>query len=273
MNIANSILPFLVILFTGLFTAGISAANSQSIYGNIELAQSTSPAKTDSDITLEEILDKHYEARGGEEAWEQVESLKFTGVMYTKDALFNVAAVYKRPDLCRLDFQAGRIYFIEAFDGKIPWQMNPGMKTRPQIMKGKRAKEMIDTCDFEGPLINSKKKSHKIKYLGEQTVDGRSAYVLEVTLNTGNIDKYFIDPETFLPYMVQGTSTIQDQIVSTTVKLDQYMEIDGITVPFDYEFIVDGNPSPETMEIRTIELNTEIDDSIFNLPKRPQDLR
>ncbi len=273
MNTTNSLLALFITVLVGFHPAGLAAAADIDNRSHIELAQVETPPKTGTKITLQEILDKYYEARGGEQAWEKIETLKFTGAMHTEKAVFNTAAVYKRPDRCRLDFQSGRIYFVEAFNGQIPWQMNPGMRTGPHIMKGKRAKEMIDTCDFEGPLINSKKKGHTIEYLGEQTVDGRTAYVLEVTLNTGNIDTYYLDPETFLPFMVRGTTTIQEQTVNTEVKLDKYLEIDGIIVPFDYEFIVDGNPLSETLEIRTIELNKEIEDHIFNLPKRPRDLR
>ena len=237
---------------------------------HLEVAQKET---TDSKITLEGILERHYEAKGGKEAWDSVNTLKFTGNMYAKEATFKTAAVYKRPDMCRLDFQAGRLYFMESYNGEIAWQMNPADNKGPQILKGKRAKEMVDTCDFEGPLVDHKKKGHKIKYLGEKESDGRSAYVLQVTLETGNIDTYYLDTKTYLPFMVKGSTTLQDQTVNTTVKVGEYIETGDIVIPFSYEFIVDGSSSPETLKITTIELNKDMDDNIFGLPKRPQDLR
>ncbi len=73
--------------------------------------------------------------------------------------------------------------------------------------------------------------------------------------------------------MVKGKTTIQDQIVDTTIMISEYLEIGDILIPFSFEFLVEGNSSPETLKIKTVELNPEIDDDIFKLPKRPQDLR
>lgn len=267
-----------VLVFTILInvrTAGTLAIAEDIKKTGIEVAlQETEKeeTKSNSKITLKEILKKYYQAIGGPKAWQAVDSYKFAGSMYTKEITFKTAAVFMRPDLCRLDFQAGNLYFMESFDGKIPWQMNPGRGNRAEILKGKRAKEMIDTCDFEGPLINHKQKGHKIKYLGKEKIEDRWGYVLEVQFKTGNTDTYYLDTKTFLPFMVKGKTIIQDQIVNTTINISEYIEIGDIIIAFSYEFLVEGNPSPEILKIKTIQLNSEIDDKIFKLPKRPQDL-
>jgi zinc protease len=224
-------------------------------------------------LTVKEILSKHYDAIGGDEAWKLIETLKFTGSMYTKDTTFKTAGIYKRPNICRVDYQSGRLYFMEAYDGKVAWQMNPTISRKPEILKGKRASEMMDTCDFDGLLIDYEGKGHKIRYMGTENIEGRNAYLLEVKSRTGNTDIYYLDKKTYLPFMIKGETTIQDQTVDTTIKLDEYIEIENIKIPFSYEFIVDGNPSSENLKIKTIELNSEFDDDIFHLPKQPRDLR
>jgi len=254
-----------------LLMIGISFSNAFSQTGgeNEKSAQNdTSP-----NISQYEILENHYKAIGGDEAWKAVETLKFTGSMYTKEATFKTAGIYKRPNICRIDYQAGALYFMEAYDGKIAWQMNPGTRAGPQILEGKRAKKMVDTCDFEGLLVDHKKKGHKIKYLGTEEVKDRGAYVLEVTSNAGNTDKYYLDSKTYLPFMVKGKTEIQNQLVETTIMIDEYIEIGEITIPFSYEFIVDGNPSTETLKIKTVELNDEFDDTMFSPPKLRRNLR
>ena len=250
-----------------LFVLQVSFVEASDNSAHIVVAQ-----KDSGDVSLDQILSKHYEARGGEKAWQDIKTLKFTGSMRTSAGMFKTAAIYKRPDLCRLDFQSGRLYFIEAYDGTTPWQINPGI-TKPEIMKGKRAKEMIDTCDFEGPLVDSKKKGHKIKYKGVEKIEDRSAYVLEIALSTGNVDTYYLDTETYLPFMVKGSTTIQGNTVDTTVKVDEYIEVGSVIIPFNYEFIVDGNPDIETLQIKTIEFNKEFVHELFTLPKNPADLR
>lgn len=272
--LATSILLFIILLNIQELSALAVTEEIKNI--NIEIALQKiekEEGKSNPKITLKEILEKHYQAKGGAEAWQAVDTIKFTGSMYTKEATFKTAAIFKRPDLCRLDFQAGRWYFMESFDGKIPWQMNRGTRGGAEILKGKRAKEMIDTCDFEGPLIGHDLKGHKIKYLGKEKTGDNWGYVLEVKLKTGNTDIYYLDTQTFLPFMVKSSTTIQDQVVQTTINVGEYLEIGDIQIPFSYEFIVDGNPLIETLKIRTVELNPEIDNNMFRIPKRPQDLR
>lgn len=271
----SNLLPALILLISYSNSNALDESNNIVSRG-FEVAQnetqSTKPVPTD-EISLNQILDNHLKAIGGREAWQKIETLKVRGHMFTSKATFRVAALYKRPDLCRLDFQAGRMYFVEAYDGKTPWQMNHTTTTSAQILTGKRAKEMIDTCDFDGPLVDHKKKGHKIKFLGEQKVDERNAYVLKVNLTTGNLDTYYIDTETFLPFMIKGKTTIQENIVNTTIKIGEYIELSDIVVPFSFEFIVDGNPDTETLQIKTVEINSDLPNDLFDMPKRPEDLR
>lgn len=272
--LATSILLFIILLNIQELSALAVTEEIKNI--NIEIALQKiekEEGKSNPKITLKEILEKHYQAKGGAEAWQAVDTIKFAGGMYTKETTFKTAAIFKRPNLCRLDFQADKWYFMESFDGKIPWQMNRGTRSGAIILKGKRAKEMIDTCDFEGPLIDHDLKGHKIKYLGKEKIGDNWGYVLEVKLKTGNTDIYYLDTQTFLPFMVKSSTTILDQVVQTTINVGEYLEIGDIQLPFSYEFIVDGNPSIETLKIKTVEINPEIDNNIFRLPKRPQDLR
>jgi len=272
--LATSILVLIILLNIQELSALAVTEEIKNI--NIEVALQKidkEEGKSNPKITLKEILEKHYQAKGGAEAWQAVDTIKFAGGMYTKETTFKTAAIFKRPNLCRLDFQVGKWYFMESFDGKIPWQMNRGTRSGAIILKGKRAKEMIDTCDFEGPLIGHDLKGHQIKYLGKEKIGDNWGYVLEVKLKTGNTDIYYLDTQTFLPFMVKSSTTILDQVVQTTINIGEYLEIGDIQLPFSYEFIVDGNPSIETLKIKTVELNPEIDNNIFRLPKRPQDLR
>ncbi len=106
-----------------------------------------------------------------------------------------------------------------------------------------------------------------------EKIEDKYAYVLEISLSTGNVDTYYLYTETYLPFMVKGSTTIQGKTVSTTVNVGEYIEIDNVLIPFGYEFIVDGNPDIETLEIKTIQFNKEFDHELFTLPKNPADLR
>jgi len=181
-------------------------------------------------------------------------------------------AVYKRPNQCRLDFRLKNIHMIESYDGTTPWTKNPLLGiTKPVELKGDQATKILKTCEFDAPLINHKEKGHELEYLGVEDVDGRKAYVIKIDHKIDDGETYFIDADTFLPFMVQGTTDINgvSKIVITLV--DNYIETRDIVIPYHYEFAVEDGKGVEILDIKSVELNSEVDESIFLMPRNAKD--
>lgn len=230
--------------------------------------EKTTPA---GDSEVDTILAKYFDAIGGRASWTDVKTLKYTGKMHSMGKLFQMAIVYKRPDKCRIDFSLGHIYFIQSYDGKEAWKYNPTTQgSQPEILEGDDARSLIETCDFDGPLIDYSSKGIKAELVGKENVDGREAYIVKITYPSGNIDNYYLDTKTYLPFMVKGTTKRDGKVVPSTTTIDQYIDTGGVVLPYYFKFQAEGEDSEE-INVATVEINPELDDSVFSFPRRLED--
>ncbi len=224
------------------------------------------------DTNLDAILSGYYEAIGGPEKWNAVNIIKYTGKMNSMNKQFLAAFVYERPDKCRLDFSLGHIYFIQAYDGQQGWKYNPTAPgSKPEALEGEELDDIRETCDFDGPLIDPEKKGHKVEYMGKENIEGKDAYKLKVTFNTGNVDYYYLDAETYLPFLVKGTTKVNDKETPTTTTIGDYIETGGVLLPYNLKYDVEGTEDSEVLRISTVEINPEIDETMFSFPRRIED--
>lgn len=232
--------------------------------------EKTAPVQTDMD--LDTILTKYFDAIGGPAKWKDVSTLKYTGKMDSMGKLFQMAIVYKRPDKCRIDFSLGHIYFIQSYDSRDAWKFNPTTQgSAPELLKGNDAEDLKETCDFDGPLIDYKQKGHKLELMGMEKVDGREAYKIKVAFKSGNVDYYYLDAKTYLPFLVKGTSKVKDKEVPSTTTIGQYIETGGLMLPYYFKFDVKDGNGAEEVKVSTVEINPKLDDTIFSFPRRVED--
>jgi len=230
----------------------------------------TVPSGTDTDVDT--ILTKYFEAIGGPEKWNEVKTLKYTGKMDSMGKLFQMAIVYKRPDKCRIDFSLGHIYFIQSYDGKEAWKYNPTTEgNKPEVLEGDDANDLLETCDFDGPLVDPKSKGIKVELVGKETIEGREAYNLKVTFKSGNVDNYYLDAKTYLPFMVKGTTKQNGKVLPSTTTIEQYIDTGGVIIPYYFKFDAEGGEGSEVIKVSTVELNAKLDDTVFSFPRRVED--
>jgi outer membrane lipoprotein-sorting protein len=230
----------------------------------------TVPSGTDGDVDT--ILTKYFEAIGGPARWNEVKTLKYTGKMNSMGKLFQMAIVYKRPDKCRIDFSLGHIYFIQSYDGREAWKYNPTTEgSKPEVLEGDEAEDLLETCDFDGPLVDPKSKGIKVELAGKEKIDGREAYNLKITFKSGNADNYYLDAKTYLPFMVKGTTKQDGKVLPSTTIIDQYIDTGGVTIPYYFKFDAKGGEGSEIIKVSTVELNAKLDDSVFVFPRRIED--
>lgn len=224
------------------------------------------------DTELDAILSGYYDAIGGPEKWNAIKTIKYTGKMNSMGKIFLTAFVYQRPDKCRLDFSVGNIYFIQAYDGEQGWKYNPtAPRGKPEALEGEDLDDIKETCDFDGPLIDYDKKGHKVEYMGKEEINGKDGYKLKITFNTGNVDYYYLDAETYLPFLVKGTTKVNDKDAPSTTHIGDYIETGGVMLPYDFKYDVEGSDASEILKISTVEINPELDETMFKFPRRVED--
>lgn len=217
--------------------------------------------------TVDEIVAKNLQSKGGIEKLKALKSLKMIGKVSVQGMEMPMVMYFKRPNLMKqeVDFQGQKI--ITLFDGEKLWQINPLMGSgEPIELTGNQAESTKEQADFDGPFVNHKEKGIKIELLGTEDVEGTPTYKLKVTKKDGKEMIYYLEANSCLEIKVESTADMQGTPVTVSTLFSDYKEVEGLKFPFS--IIVSGTQAGETQVIwEAIEINPELEDSLFKVSK------
>jgi outer membrane lipoprotein-sorting protein len=224
------------------------------------------------DLTLDQVLAKHYDAVGGLDNWQNVQTMRVTGRMTLMPGTEAPAVMtMKRPSKMRMEFTFQGMTGIQAYDGTAAWMVMPFMgKTEAEPMPPDMSKDVIEQADFDGPLMGYREAGHQIELLGVVDVEGTKAYDLKVTLKGGDVQHHFLDAEYFVPIKIVGNRTMQGNTVEYEQILSDYKDVGGLMIAHSIEVKTKGAPTGQVITIDNVELNVPVEDAIFTMPKAGQ---
>lgn len=216
--------------------------------------------------TLDEIVARHIEARGGAEKLKAIQSVRFTRTVATPFADLKVVIHRKRPHLLRVE---------QTVSGQPPVARGVGATEAWDTIQGKvvvRPPQAFADArdldgDFDGLLVDWKAKGHTVVLEGKERLPGGEAFKLKVTTKTGASGHIYLDAGTFLDRRhVNLTSNRQAQVV---IDFAGWRDVDGVKFPFDITEERTGKAPVQTLVTytETIETNVPIDDAMFATPK------
>jgi len=218
--------------------------------------------------TADEVIAKNIQARGGADKLAGVQTIKATATMAMGPGMEAPGVlIQKRGNMARLEFTIQGLTAVQAYDGKDAWQIMPFTgKKDPEMMSADEAKDIQETADIDGPLVDYKSKGNQVELQGKDKIEGTDAFKLKVTLKNGDVQTIYIDADSFLEIKEETKRTVRgtDQIVESSI--GDYKEVNGLIFPFAVESGVKGSPQKEKLTISKIELNVPADDSIFKMP-------
>jgi hypothetical protein len=220
--------------------------------------------------SVDELVAKHIEARGGAEKLKGIKSVRIEGLTVNAGQGFELATVLlaSRPDAVRTELTLQGLTIIRAYDGKEGWAVNPfrGRKD-PEKLSADLAKEMAYQADFDGPLVDYKAKGNKVDYLGIEDVDGTEAHKLKVTRANGDVDTIWLDPDYFLQIRVLEQHRIRGTEVEQESDFGDYEQVDGVYFPFSIESGGKGETEKgQKFTVNKVELNVPADEGQFRFP-------
>ena len=220
------------------------------------------------DPTIDEILAKNTEAKGGIEKLRAVNSVRFTGNMAMGGGMeAPFVMTKKRAEMVRLEFTIQGMTGVQAYDGATAWMVMPFMgKKDPEAMSGDMLKEMKEQADFDGPFIDYAKKGHKIELLGKADIEGTSAWKLKLTTKDGTESVIYLDADSHLEIKSEAKRKVQGQEMEGEQSFGNYKEVEGMLFPTSMEMKPKGAPSGQTITIDKIEINPTVADDLFKMP-------
>jgi outer membrane lipoprotein-sorting protein len=216
--------------------------------------------------TLDEVVARSLEARGGLEKLKAVQSIRVSGQVSAGDRKAKIVIEVKRPALIRIDTVVDGARAVQAFDGKTAWGIPPVGSGRAERLPAEAARAMAEDFDIDGPLIDYRAKGHRVELLGTARVGGREAYEIRVTRKTGGVETHFLDVSSGLPVRVETKRVVQGTEIEGESEIGDYREVGGVRWPFSIRSGTRGRPETQTLTVETIEVNPALDDARFRMP-------
>lgn len=219
--------------------------------------------------TVEEILHNYFENIGGKDKWANIKSMKIEGTMSMQGMVLPLTIYSKAPNKEYVEMNVLGKTIIQAFDGETSWKINPFQGgTTPQKGTPEETKK-ASKGQFENDFINYKDKGHTLTLEGKEEIEGTLCFKLKMVKVTGEVIIHFFDEETYIPIMIR-TIVINEDLLEANVAevyFSDYNEVgDGMYMAFFTESKMDGQILQE-MTIEKVEINLEINDAQFEMPK------
>ena len=245
---------FLLVLAT-LFTFAGSAASAQ---------------------TVDELVARHVEARGGYDKLKAIQTIKITRTVATPFTSVEVVTYKKRPNLLRIEqTPKGQTTAIpRGVNAQGAWDIVQGkvvMRPEPLALEGRET-----DADFDGLLVDWKEKGHTVTYDGREKVGTTDTHKLTVTTRSGVVREVYLDANTYLEAQIVGKVRLPQmdpktkafRSNDTTLVFSDYRDVNGVKFPFAIDEERTGGPITQSLATftSTIELNVPMEDSLFAPP-------
>ncbi len=214
--------------------------------------------------TAEEIVAKHIEATGGNDAYKGIKTAKMVGKTQVgpgMEAPMSITSVNNKAFRMELTIQG--MTMIQAVNGDKGWKVVPFQgNPEPQPMTPEEVKMMASQLDLTGDFYDYKAKGNQIEYVGTDDMEGTEVYKLKVTKKNGTVLYHYLDKSTYYDLKQTQKVTVQDKEMESATTYSNYKKTNiGLVMPFT----MSGDMSGE-MQWTSIEINPKVEESIFNMP-------
>lgn len=224
--------------------------------------------------TVDEVLAKNAEAKGGLDKIRAVKSMRVTATITIGPGMEAPAVIeQKRGEKVRLDitFQGMTLTPMVLNGNDSGWKLMPIQgNPNPEALSPEEMKDALEQADMDGFLIDYKAKGHTVEYLGTEKVEGTDAYKVKVTLKSGDVRTVYIDKDSDLEIKIESKSMRRGAEVEGDTNLGDYKDVDGLIMAHSIDSGQKGAPGRQTITISKIEINPEIDDTRFVMPAKKE---
>jgi len=239
-----------------------------SILAFLLVSVDASPSRAE---TADQILAKVFTARGGLVKIRALKAQRVTGrISFGSDASGPFTVELKRPLKMHMEITLQNLTMVRVYDGQSGWANNPFTgKMNPDPMTEEDLKNISEEADFDGPLIDHRKKGNQVELLGKDKVGDKDVFRLKLTTKNGDIRYYLFDAGSFLLLKWEGKRHVEGKEFPVESYFSDYRDVDGLKFAFEIDSGNSANDLTQKLTIDKIELNPQFPDSEFNKPATP----
>ncbi|MEQ9403964.1 MAG: outer membrane lipoprotein-sorting protein [Cyclobacteriaceae bacterium] len=227
------------------------------------------------DATVDEIINGYFENTGGVDNWKKLKGIRMKAKVNQQGMEFPLEMVQMTDGRQYTKFNVqGTDFYQGVYDGENLWSINMQSMKAEKSDAETTANFKLNLNDFPDSFLDYKEKGYKVELMGRETIDGAETYKIKLTKEPLTIDGkevedvtfYYFDTEAFIPIAQDAEVKAGPGAGSIgRVTMSDYQEVEGLYFPFAMtQGVKDGPSSPLTIE--SIEVNPEIDASVFKFP-------
>jgi hypothetical protein len=167
-----------------------------------------------------------------------------------------------RPNLFRYELSDGSATMVKAFDGKVGWHSKDGAV---EMMAADKV-AMMKSKGFDDPLIDPAASGARVELEGHERLDGAPVFVLKLTLGNGDVQRRYIDAQSYREVKRVATWTYDGKPVTKTVVFSDFKTVDGVTMAMKHSYERDGKWG--TYTVNKVELDAPVKTALFSPPAR-----
>ena len=174
----------------------------------------------------------------------------------------------KRPRKSRVEVRFRGQTAIQVFDGTTGWKVRPFLgRHEVEPYNAEEMRIAAQQTELDGPLMDYAAKGSRLELVGNEPVEGHDAYKLRITSDTGMSRQVWVDAQTFLDVMIDGTRTMDGKLRSVRTVFRDYKPVGGLMIPHVLETTVEGVKGSEKIVIEHVTINPKLDDARFAKPE------
>jgi hypothetical protein len=212
----------------------------------------------------DEILERVIKAQGGRRILESIKDVTTIADMeIIQMGITGSVAIYtKEPNMMRIDIEFMGMMITQAFDGETAWETSPqtGMA---EDMPEEMAEVMKNSSFGYSALLDPAKYGIKYTYKEKENIEGKDYLVLDRVHSDGYTISIYIDPETYLIYMMKQDSfdEMMTEIVEETITSD-YKKVEGAMIAHVLTAFRDGIEFG-TLTVTDVDFNSGLENTFF----------
>jgi hypothetical protein len=223
--------------------------------------------------TVESVVRRYLEARGGAAKLKSVQTLRLTGTMElpgVPPAPFVMEL--KRPAKMRTEFTIEGRQGVRAYDGAQAWAQLPLPGEAPRPMSPEDAAEAKAQADVDlSPLVDAAAKGYSVELVGRDRLPGGDTWKLLVKGGGTEPRTLHLDARTHLVVQTQERRTVEGQPQDFVTEIGDYRTVNGMAFPHRIEVGPRGSAERQRLVVSKIEINPPLEDARFSMPagRRP----
>jgi outer membrane lipoprotein-sorting protein len=217
--------------------------------------------------SLDDVLKQHFSAIGQDKLL-KVNTQKATGKIIQNGVEIPFTQLAKRPDKVRVEGTFQALTFVQTYNGKEGWSVNPfAGATDPQPMSEDALKSMKYQSDIDGMLWNWKEKGYTVTLDGKEDMEGTSCYKIKLTTKDDDSFVFYIDSDSYIMIRSNTKIKVMGNESESDTYYSNYIQVEGLAIPGKIETKMNGQLTG-TIVIDKVELNIDLADSLFEKPTK-----